>query len=82
MSGVVPAAVMEVHGESGTATVGYAGAKADVSVELLDSVAVGDYVLVDVGFAVAKISANEAETTLAKIADSGRTESAARNIAA
>lgn len=82
MSGVVPAAVMEVHGDSGTATVGYAGAKADVSVELLDDVAVGDFVLVDVGFAVAKISAREAETTLAKIAGDSRNEPADRNIAA
>lgn len=82
MSGVVPAAVMEVHGDSGIATVGYAGSKTEVSVELLDSVAVGDYVLVDVGFAVAKISAKEGETTLARIADGSREKSAGGDIAA
>ena len=54
------------------ATVGCAGAKQQVSVELLDTVSVGDYVLVDVGFAVAKINAVEAETTLARIAAAGR----------
>ncbi len=59
---------MEVHNETGTATVGFAGSKEQVSVELLDSVSVGDYVLVDVGFAVAKISTEEADTTLATIA--------------
>ena len=72
MSNAVPAAVMEVHGDSGTATVGFAGATEQVSVELLDTVAVGDYVLVDVGFAVAKISAKEADSTLATIAGGGR----------
>lgn len=71
MSHAVPAAIMEVHGDSGMATVGFAGAKQEVSVELLDTVCVGDYVLVDVGFAVAKINAEEAQTTLAKIADVG-----------
>lgn len=71
MSHAVPAAVMEVHGDSDMAIVGFAGAKQEVSVELLDSVSVGDYVLVDVGFAVAKINAVEAHTTLAKIADDG-----------
>lgn len=74
MSNVVPAAVMELHGDTGTATVGYAGAKHEVSVELLDTVAVGDYVLVDVGFAVAKISTAEADTTLASIANGGEGE--------
>ena len=62
---------MEVHRNSEMATVGCAGAKLEVSVELLDTVSVGDYVLIDVGFAVAKINAEEAETTLAKIADGG-----------
>lgn len=78
MSHAVPAAIMEVHGASGMATVGCAGAKHEVSVELLDSVSVGDYVLVDVGFAVAKISAKEAETTLAIIAEGNRQEASGR----
>ena len=82
MSNAVPAAVMEVHGDTGMATVGYAGAKEEVSVELLDAVAKGDYVLVDVGFAVAKISADEAETTLANIADGGGINAAGRTLAA
>lgn len=71
MSNAVPAAVLEVHRDSEMATVGCAGTKLEVSVELLDTVSVGDYVLVDVGFAVAKINAEEAETTLAKIAHGG-----------
>lgn len=71
MSNAMPAAVMEVHRDSEMAIVGLAGARQEVSVELLDTVSVGDYVLVDVGFAVAKINAEDAETTLAKIAHGG-----------
>lgn len=82
MSNAVPAAVMEVHADTGMATVGFAGAKEQVSVELLDSVAVGDYVLVDVGFAVAKISTKEADTTLETIAGGGRGEAAEETLAA
>ena len=62
--------VIEVHDDSELATVGFAGVKEQVSVELLDTVSAGDFVLVDVGFAVAKISAEEADTTLAVIAES------------
>ena len=69
MANVIPAAVMAVDAASGTATVGFDGARHEVSVELLDSVSVGDYVLVDVGFAVAKISTAEADRTLARIVD-------------
>ena len=74
MSNVVPAAVMEVHSDTGMATVGFAGTKEQVSVELLETVSVGDYVLVDVGFALAKICAAEADATLAKFAEGGRAE--------
>ncbi len=73
---------MEVHGDSGTAIVGFAGAKHEVSVELLDTVSVGDYVLVDVGFAVAKINTEEAKTTLAKIAGGDCRDSNGRILAA
>lgn len=82
MSNAVPAAVMEVHGDSGMATVGFAGAKHEVSVELLDTVDVGDYVLVDVGFAVAKISPAKADSTLASIAGGDRAEQAGKTLAA
>lgn len=82
MSNAVPAAVMELHGDTGMATVGFAGAKHEVSVELLESVDVGDYVLVDVGFAVAKFSSAKADTTLADIAAGGRSEPVGKTLAA
>lgn len=82
MSTAVPAMVMEVDGDSELATVGFAGVKEQVSVELLDTVSVGDFVLVDVGFAVAKISAEEADTTLAVIAEGGRDEATGESLVA
>ena len=42
-----------------------------VSTALLDDVAVGDYVVLHVGFALAKIDAEEAERTLALFAEIG-----------
>ncbi len=47
----VPSRVVELH-EDGTATVDTMGVKRKVSLELLEDVKVGDYVLIHVGFAI------------------------------
>lgn len=59
----VPARVMEVHGTSATVEVG--GARREISVLLLDRVAAGDWVILHAGFAIEKLSPEEAEKTLA-----------------
>jgi hydrogenase expression/formation protein HypC len=45
------------------------GVSKEVSIALVDDVAVGDYVLVHVGFALSKIDPKEAQETLALLAE-------------
>lgn len=52
-----------------TATVELSGVRKNVSVALLDDVAVGDYVILHVGFALSRLDPEEAERTLALIAE-------------
>jgi hydrogenase expression/formation protein HypC len=59
----VPARIVEVQGTSATAEVG--GARREISVLLLDRVTVGDWVILHAGFAIEKLSPEEAEKTLA-----------------
>jgi len=58
----VPAKVIELHGDS--AIVELDGIKKETSTVLLDEVAVGDYVLLHVGFALERIDPIEAAKTL------------------
>jgi len=59
----VPAEVVEVH-DGEMATVDADGARAKVSVQLIDDVSVGDFVLVHAGFAIEKVDQEEAERTM------------------
>ena len=45
------------------------GVRKEVSIALVDDVAVGDYVLIHVGFALSKIDPEEARQTLALLAE-------------
>lgn len=47
------------------------GVKKKISLALVDGVAVGDYVLVHVGYALHKVSEEEAARTLAMMAEAG-----------
>ena len=47
------------------------GVVKDISLALVDDVAVGDYVILHVGFALSKLSPEEAEATLALFAEAG-----------
>ena len=67
----VPAKILET-GE-GAALVELGGVRREISVMLIDDVSVGDWVIVHAGFAIEKLSEEEAEQTLAlfqEIADS------------
>ena len=58
----IPAQIISVDGETGKASVG--GTIVSVGLQLLDTVKPGDYVLIHTGFAIQKISGEEAEETL------------------
>ena len=65
----MPARVIEIEGD--TARVNLGGVRKAVSLALVDGVEVGDYVLVHVGYALNRISTEEAERTLALFAEVG-----------
>lgn len=66
----IPARVVEMPDEN-TAIVDLGGVRKDVSLALIEGVAVGDYVIVHVGFALNKLDPEEAEKTLALFAEMG-----------
>ena len=66
----VPAQVVELNdADPSIATVAISGVNRDISIDLLvdDSLKIGDWVLVHVGFALSKIDAQEAAATLDQI---------------
>lgn len=66
----IPAEVIALlDGDRARVSVG--GVTKDISLALVDDVAVGDYVLLHVGFALGKIDADEAQRTLDLLAASG-----------
>ena len=67
----LPARVTEVDEAGDTAVVVLGGVGKRVCTTLLETVAVGEYVLVHVGFAIGKVSPEEAERTLALMAEAG-----------
>ena len=58
----VPARVIELH-QGDLATVEVGGVHNRISLALVDGVAVGDYVIVHVGFAISKVDEEEARRT-------------------
>lgn len=58
----IPARVENIEGELATVSVG--GTTYRASLQMLDDVSVGDYVLLHTGFAIQKLSQEEAEETL------------------
>lgn len=59
----VPAKILETR--DGTAFVEIGGVRREISVMLIDDAAVGEWVIVHAGFAIQKLSEEEAEQTLA-----------------
>ncbi len=66
----VPAEVVALL-EGGRARVSLGGITKEISLALVDDVAVGDYVLLHVGFALGRIDAEEARRTLEALVASG-----------
>ena len=64
----VPARVVRLEGD-GWCVVDLGGVEKDVATALVDDVRVGDYLVVHVGSALAKLDVAEAEATLALLRD-------------
>ena len=66
----IPAKVVSIEADD-VAVAAVEGVRKQISVALLDEVSVGDYVLVHVGYALHRLSEEEADRTLALMAESG-----------
>ena len=66
----IPARVVELQAND-TAIVDLGGVRKDISLALVEDVAVGDYVIVHVGYALTRLDPEEAEKTLALMAEAG-----------
>lgn len=72
----IPARVVELTtSEMGIVDLG--GVRKEISLSLVDDVAVGDYVIVHVGYALNKLDPEEAEKTLALFAEMAQEQPAA-----
>ncbi|MCR4376692.1 MAG: HypC/HybG/HupF family hydrogenase formation chaperone [Rhodospirillales bacterium] len=67
----IPAKVVKLLGD-GMADIELEGVVKEVSLDLLDGIEVGDYVIIHVGYALARLDPEEAERTLALFAEMGR----------
>ena len=68
----IPARVVAIDPATDTATVALGAVTKDVSLALVEDLSPGDYVLVHVGYALSRISPEEAERTLALMAEVAR----------
>jgi len=66
----VPVRVVEI-GAADTAVVDLGGIRKEISLALVDGVQVGDFVILHVGYALARLDPEEAERTLALFAQAG-----------
>ncbi|MCU7795668.1 MAG: HypC/HybG/HupF family hydrogenase formation chaperone [Candidatus Thiodiazotropha sp. (ex Semelilucina semeliformis)] len=69
----IPAKVVAIDEASDTATVVLGEVKKQVSLALVEDVSVDDFVLIHVGYALNKVSEEEAEKTLELFAQAGVT---------
>jgi hydrogenase expression/formation protein HypC len=67
----LPAQIVALDPATNMATASVGNVKVEVSLALVDDVALGDYVLVHVGYALNKIDEDEALKTLALFAEAG-----------
>ena len=72
----LPAQVVEIDETTDMATVALGEVKREVSLALVEDVKINDYVLIHVGYALNKVSEEEAEKTLALFAEAGLLEDA------
>lgn len=74
----IPARVVAIDAQGDNATVEVGGVRKAISLALLDNVALDDYLLVHVGYAISRIDTAEAERTLALFAAAGALEGETR----
>lgn len=67
----LPAKIISIDTSSDSAVVSLEGVKKEISLALVEDVSVGDFVLIHVGFALNKVSPEEAEKTLALMVEAG-----------
>jgi hydrogenase expression/formation protein HypC len=61
----IPSKICEFHSDENLVTVDTLGVKKEVSIHLIsEPLAIGDYLLIHVGFAISKINEKEAQETL------------------
>jgi hydrogenase expression/formation protein HypC len=77
----LPVRVVERVGDS-DAIVDLGGIRKQVSLALVDGVAVGDYVILHVGYALSRLDPDEAARTLALFAAAGQPEAPAAGASA
>lgn len=70
----IPARITEIAPDGDIARVALGAVSKEISLALIDSAAVGDYVLVHVGYALNRISEEEAARTLALMSEAGMLE--------
>ena len=67
----IPARVVSIDESADTAIVSLGNVKKEVSLALVENVAIDDYLLIHVGYAINKISDEEARRTLELFAEAG-----------
>jgi hydrogenase expression/formation protein HypC len=67
----IPAKVVSIDERGENAVVSIGNVKKEVSLALVEEVAIDDYLLIHVGYALNKISPDEAERTLQLFAEAG-----------
>ncbi len=70
----IPARVIDIDQHTDMAIVALGEVNREVSLALVEDVNINDYVLIHVGYALNKVSEEEAERTLALFAEAGLTE--------
>lgn len=72
----LPAKIITIDEVTDMATVAVGGVKKDVSLALIDDARVDEYVLIHVGYALNKVSEDEAQRTLELFAEAGLADEA------
>ena len=67
----LPAEVVSLSNDDDNAVVSLEGVKKQISLALVEDVKIGDFVLVHVGYALHKVSPDEAQRTLSLMAEAG-----------
>ena len=73
----IPSKVISINGDKAIVSVG--GTRCEASLQLLENVKIDDYVLLHTGFAIEKISEEQADETLKLLRELGEIDSQIRD---